>query len=82
MDYLKEVSPYLNMELTNNHKLAFKIALDKLGATVENPVNITTWMFIEATNAIHPTSPNVLIFKDQITRESFKISYDLYDLAI
>ena len=40
----------LNLELTENHQLAFKIALDKLGATIENPIDITMWMFLYATN--------------------------------
>jgi len=71
----------LNLDLTENHKLAFKIALDKLGATVENPVNITTWMFLYATNFQDKENPNTLFFKDRVTRKTFKIPYGLYDVV-
>ncbi len=65
----------LNLELTNDHKLAFKIALDKLGATVENPVDITMWMFLYATNFQDKENPNTLFFKDRVTKEYTKIRY-------
>ena len=71
----------LNLDLTENHKLAFKIALDKLGATVENPVNITMWMFLYATNLQDKENPNTLFFKDRVTRKTYKIPYGLYDIA-
>jgi hypothetical protein len=71
----------LNLDLTENHKLAFKIALDKLGATVENPVNITMWMFLYATNFQDKENPNTLFFKDRVTRKTYKIPYGLYDIA-
>ncbi len=71
----------LNLELTNDHKLAFKIALDKLGATVENPVDITMWMFLYATNFQDKENPNTLFFKDRVTRKTYKIPYGLYDIA-
>tara|TARA_R100000734_G_scaffold10751_1_gene8074 strand:+ start:188 stop:427 length:240 start_codon:yes stop_codon:yes gene_type:complete len=71
----------LNLDLTENHKLAFKIALDKLGATIENPVNITMWMFLYATNYQDKENPNTLFFKDRVTRETYKIPYGLSDIA-
>ena len=71
----------LNLELTNDHKLAFKIALDKLGATIENPVDITMWMFLYATNFQDKENPNTLFFKDRVTRKTYKIPYGLYDIA-
>tara|TARA_Y100000401_G_scaffold70554_1_gene56651 strand:- start:398 stop:640 length:243 start_codon:yes stop_codon:yes gene_type:complete len=77
MDYTDK----LNLELTDNHKLAFKIALDKLGATVENPVDMTMWMFLYATNFQDRENPNTLFFKDRVTRKTYKIPYGLYDIA-
>ena len=71
----------LNLELTDDHKLAFKIALNKLGATIENPVNITMWMFLYATNFQDKENPNTLFFKDRVTRKTYKIPYGLYDIA-
>ena len=71
----------LNLELTNDHKLAFKIALDKLGATIENPVDMTMWMFLYATNWQDKENPNTLFFKDRVTRKTYKIPYGLYDIA-
>ena len=71
----------LNLDLTENHKLAFKIALDKLGATIENPVNMTMWMFLYATNYKDKENPNTLFFKDRVTRKTYKIPYGLYDIA-
>ena len=71
----------LNLELTDDHKLAFKIALNKLGATVENPVDITMWMFLYATNFQDRENPNTLFFKDRVTRKTYKIPYGLYDIA-
>ena len=77
MDYTDK----LNLELTDDHKLAFKIALNKLGATVENPVDITMWMFLYATNWQDRENPNTLFFKDRVTRKTYKIPYGLYDIA-
>ena len=71
----------LNLELTDDHKLAFKIALNKLGATVENPVDMTMWMFLYATNFQDRENPNTLFFKDRVTRKTYKIPYGLYDIA-
>tara|TARA_R100001440_G_scaffold9151_1_gene17332 strand:- start:676 stop:915 length:240 start_codon:yes stop_codon:yes gene_type:complete len=71
----------LNLDLTENHKLAFKIALDKLGATIENPVNMTMWMFLYATNYQDKENPNTLFFKDRVTRKTYKIPYGLSDIA-
>ena len=71
----------LNLELTDDHKLAFKIALNKLGATVENPVDMTMWMFLYATNFQDKENPNTLFFKDRVTRKTYKIPYGLYDIA-
>ena len=71
----------LNLELTDDHKLAFKIALNKLGATVENPIDMTMWMFLFATNWQDRENPNTLFFKNTLTRETYKIGYDLSDIA-
>ena len=71
----------LNLELTDDHKLAFKIALNKLGATIENPIDITMWMFLYATNFQDRENPNTLFFKDRVTRKTYKIPYGLYDIA-
>ena len=71
----------LNLELPENHQLAFKIALDKLGATIENPIDITMWMFLYATNFQDKENPNTLFFKDRVTRKTYKIPYGLYDIA-
>ena len=71
----------LNLELTDDHKLAFKIALNKLGATIENPIDITMWMFLYATNFQDKENPNTLFFKDRVTRKTYKIPYGLYDIA-
>ena len=61
--------------------MAFKIALDKLGATIENPIDITMWMFLYATNFQDKENPNTLFFKDRVTRKTYKIPYGLYDIA-
>ena len=77
MDFTDKV----NLELTDDHKLAFKIALNKLGATIENPIDITMWMFLYATNFQDRENPNTLFFKDRVTRKTYKIPYGLYDIA-
>ena len=65
----------LNLELSNNPKLAFELALNKLDATVDNPVDIRFLMFMYATNSTDLDNPNTLFFKDRVTREYTKIKY-------
>lgn len=65
----------INYELSNNSKLAFELALDKLEATPENPVDIRYLMFMYATNSKDLENPNTLFFKDRITKEYTKIRY-------
>ena len=70
-----EFQDTLNLELSNNEKLAFELALNKLDATVDNPVDIRYLMFMYATNSKDLENPNTLFFKDRITREYTKIKY-------
>ena len=70
-----EFKKTLNLELSNNAKLAFKIALDKLEATEENPIDIRFLDFMYATNSQDLKNPNTLFFKDRVTREYTKIKY-------
>ena len=65
----------VNYELSNNSKLAFELALNKLDATVDNPVDIRFLMFMYATNSKDLENPNTLFFKDRITKEYTKIRY-------
>ena len=65
----------VNYELSNNSKLAFELALNKLDATVDNPVDIRFLMFMYATNSEDLENPNTLFFKDRITKEYTKIRY-------
>ncbi len=65
----------INLELSNNPKLAFELALNKLDATVDNPVDIRFLMFMYATNSEDLENPNTLFFKDRVTREYTKIRY-------
>ena len=65
----------LNYELSNNSKLAFELALNKLDATVDNPVDIRYLMFMYATNSQDLENPNTLFFKDRVTKEYTKIRY-------
>ena len=65
----------LNLELSNNPKLAFELALNKLDATVDNPGDIRFLMFMYATNSKDLENPNTLFFKDRVTREYTKIRY-------
>tara|TARA_R100001198_G_C5132431_1_gene150060 strand:+ start:535 stop:699 length:165 start_codon:yes stop_codon:yes gene_type:complete len=53
--------------------MAFDIALSK--KFIDKKYFIDNMMFIEATNSSDPKNPNTLLFKDQITRESFRINY-------
>ena len=71
MDFQKTI----NLELTSNPKLAFKLALDSLDATVDNPVDIRFLMFMYATNSEDSENPNTLFFKDRVTKEYTKIRY-------
>ena len=77
MDFQKTI----NLELSNNSKLAFELALNKLDATVDNPVDIRFLMFMYATNSKDLENPNTLFFKDRVTRKTYKIPYGLYDIA-
>ena len=65
----------LNYELSNNSKLAFELALNKLDATVDNPVDVRFLMFMYATNSKDLENPNTLFFKDRVTKEYTKIRY-------
>ena len=65
----------LNLELSNNPKLAFELALDSLDASVENPVDIRFLMFMYATNSKDLDNPNTLFLKDRVTKEYTKIKY-------
>jgi hypothetical protein len=65
----------INYELSNNSKLAFELALDKLEATPENPVDVRFLMFMYATNSKDLENPNTLFFKDRVTKEYTKIKY-------
>ena len=67
MDFQKN----LNLELCNNSKLAFEIALKKL----DNTVNINYLMFMYATNSKDLENPNTLFFKHKVTKEYTKIRY-------
>ena len=70
-----EFQDTLNLELSNNSKLAFELALNKLEATPENPVDIRFLMFMYATNSKDLENPNTLFFKDRVTKEYTKIRY-------
>ena len=70
-----EFTKTLNLELSNNPKLAFEIALNKLEATDNNPVDIRYLMFMYATNSQDLKNPNTLFFKDRVTRKYTKIKY-------
>jgi hypothetical protein len=65
----------INYELSNNSKLAFELALNKLEATPENPTDIRFLMFMYATNSKDLENPNTLFFKDRVTKEYTKIRY-------
>ena len=70
---LRKRQSYLNIDLMNNYMMAFDIALSK--KFIDKKYFIDNMMFIEATNSSDPKNPNTLLFKDQITRESFRINY-------
>ena len=69
---------YMNIELCNNFKLAFEIALSKISVDDEEYFK-KNMMYLEATNSKHPKWPNCLFFKDYQTRETIRIGYDLMD---
>ena len=70
---IRKRQSFLNIDLMNNYMLAFDIALSK--KFIDKKYFIDNMMFIEATNSSDPKNPNTLLFKDQITRESFRINY-------
>jgi len=70
---LQKRQSYLNIDMMNNYMLAFDIALSK--EFINKKYFIDNMMFMEATNSSHPKYPNTLLFKDKITRESFRINY-------
>ena len=76
---LQKVKTFMNLELCQNYKLAFDIALSK--GYIDKEYFKKNMQFIEATNGMHPKWPNCLFFKDYLTRETLRIKYDLYDLA-
>jgi len=75
---LRKRQSYLNIELMNNHMLAFEIALSKL-LFDDREYFKKHYMFMEATNSKHPKHPNSLLFKHSQTREYWRISYNLLD---
>jgi len=77
---LEKLRSVLNIELSQNSDLAFDIALSK--KYIEKNYFKTYMRYLEATNGMHPRWPNCLFFKDSITRETLRIKYDLYDLAV
>ena len=80
LEELQKVKSYMNLELSQNHKLAFEIALKK--RYINQEYFKKNMMYLEATNSMHPKWPNCLFFKDDLTRETLRIKYDLYDLAV
>ncbi len=70
---IRKRQSFLNIDLMNNYMMAFDIALSK--KFIDKKYFIDNMMFIEATNSSDPKNPNTLLFKDQITRESFRINY-------
>ena len=70
---------YMNIDLCNDFKKCFDIALSK--GYIDKEYFKKNMQFIEATNGMHPNWPNCLFFKDYQTRETLRIKYDLYDLA-
>jgi len=75
---LQKLNSYMNHELMHNPKLAWEIALRKLLFDDQEYLK-KNYMFMEATNSKHPKNPNSLLFKHQITREYWRIGYELLD---
>ena len=76
---LEKIRSYMNLELCNDFRKCFDIALSK--GYIDKEYFKKNMQFIEATNGMHPKWPNCLFFKDYLTRETLRIKYDLYDLA-
>ena len=70
---IQKMQSYLNIDMMNNYMVAFDIALSK--KFINKKYFIDNMMFMEATNSSDPKNPNTLLFKDSITRESFRINY-------
>ena len=74
---LHQLRLYMNLELCNDFKKSFDIALSK--GYIDKEYFKKNMQFIEATNDKHPCWPNCLFFKDYQTRETIRIGYDLMD---
>ncbi len=75
---IRKRQSYLNIELMNNYRLAFDIALSKISIDDHEDFK-KHYMFMEATSSKHPKHPNTLLFKHDETREHWRISYELLD---
>ena len=71
---LEKIRSTLNIELSQNSKLAFDIALSK--GYINQDYFKKNMDYLEATNEHHPKWPNCLFFKDYHTRETLRIRYD------
>ena len=71
---LHQLRLYMNLELCNDFKKSFDIALSK--GYIDKEYFKKNMQFIEATNDKHPCWPNCLFFKDYLTRETLRIRYD------
>ena len=72
---IQKMQSYLNIDMMNNYMVAFDIALSK--KFINKKYFIDNMMFLEATNNKHPKHPDTLLFKDSITREHLRISYEV-----
>jgi len=77
----QEITKYMNLSLCENEKLAFDILFSKSDRGLFNPNEIKFFMYQGASNYLHPTWPNCLFFKHRVTRKTYRISYDIFDLA-
>ena len=77
----QEITKYMNLELCNNEKLAFDILFSKIDEDLFDADQIKFFMYQGASNYLHPKWPNCLFFKHRLTRENYRISYDIFDLA-
>jgi len=75
------LTKYMNLELSNNEKLAFDILFSKIDDDLLRSEDVKFWEYMGATNFLHPTYKNVLVFQNRLTRETYRISYDIFDLA-